>query len=185
MQRINGSFTGADFFPSGWGRSNTVGRYLVPNNLSANTRGKWRRSIVWFHTLIYIDLRPAGHYGHDRVQCWRRDEIFIDNQDLVATGNSFNRLVRLNSPKATVTFFPLDAWRVPEVAFSFGKSVFTEDPRTGSNTKHIDLDKGLQFGLGAGSHTAWACRTRSFDCSFHGRFWRGRSTLAFTYEFGR
>jgi Carboxypeptidase regulatory-like domain len=63
---------------------------------------------------------------------WRRDEISVDNQDLVTPSNSWNRLVGLNSPKATLTFFPKDSWWLPEVAFSFGKSFFTEDPRIGS-----------------------------------------------------
>jgi hypothetical protein len=63
---------------------------------------------------------------------WRRDEIFVDNQDLVTPANSWNRLVGLNSPKATLTFFPKDSWWLPEVAFSFGKSFFTEDPRIGA-----------------------------------------------------
>jgi len=62
----------------------------------------------------------------------RRDEIFIDNQDLVSPTNSSNTLVALNSPKATLTFFPKDSWWVPEVAVSFGKSFFTEDPRIGA-----------------------------------------------------
>jgi len=62
----------------------------------------------------------------------RRDEIFIGNQDLVTPANSRNTLVGLNSPKATLTFFPKDSWWVPEVAVSFGKSFFTEDPRIGS-----------------------------------------------------
>ncbi len=62
---------------------------------------------------------------------WRRDEISFDNQDLVTPANSWSRWVGVNSPKATVTFFPKETWYVPEVAFSFGKSFFTEDPRTG------------------------------------------------------
>ncbi len=63
---------------------------------------------------------------------WRRDEISVENQDLVTPANSSNTLVGLNSPKATITFFPKDSWWLPEVALSFGKSFFTEDPRTGS-----------------------------------------------------
>jgi len=65
---------------------------------------------------------------------WRRDEISIDNQDLVTPANSWNKRVGLSSPKATITFFPQDSWYVPEVAFSYGKSFFTEDPRTGMAT---------------------------------------------------
>ncbi|MFY9728194.1 MAG: TonB-dependent receptor [Bryobacteraceae bacterium] len=63
---------------------------------------------------------------------WRRDEISIDNQDLVTPANSWNRWVGVNSPKATVTLFPEESWYVPQVALSFGKSFFTEDPRMGS-----------------------------------------------------
>ena len=63
---------------------------------------------------------------------WRRDEISIDNQDLLTPANSWNRWVGVNSPKATVTFFPAESWRLPQVALSFGKSFFTEDPRMGS-----------------------------------------------------
>jgi Carboxypeptidase regulatory-like domain len=65
---------------------------------------------------------------------YRREEISIDNQDLVTPANSSSALVGLNLPKATITFFPRESWWVPEVAFSFGKSYFTEDPRTGSAT---------------------------------------------------
>ena len=69
---------------------------------------------------------------------WRRDEIIVDNQDLVAPANSTHTVVGLNSPKATVTFFPKDSWYVPEVAFSFGKSFFTSDPRTGVGNGPVD-----------------------------------------------
>jgi hypothetical protein len=62
----------------------------------------------------------------------RRDEIFVDNQDLVTSANSWSKLVGLNSPKATLTFFPKESWWVPEIAISFGKSFFTEDPRIGA-----------------------------------------------------
>jgi hypothetical protein len=62
----------------------------------------------------------------------RRDEIFIDNRDLVTPADSWSTLVGLNSPKATLTFFPKESWWIPEVAVSFGKSFFTEDPRIGS-----------------------------------------------------
>jgi hypothetical protein len=63
---------------------------------------------------------------------WRRDEIFIDNQDLITPSNSWNKLVGLNSPKATLTFVPNRSWLTPQVSMSFGKSFFTEDPREGT-----------------------------------------------------
>ena len=74
------------------------------------------------------ELSPYFHY----YLGWRRDEIGIDNQDLVTPANSWKTLVGLNSPKAALTFFPKESWWIPEVAVSFGKSFFTEDPRTGS-----------------------------------------------------
>jgi hypothetical protein len=62
----------------------------------------------------------------------RRDEIQIDNQDLVNPANSTHQWAGVNSPKATLTFFPSDNWHVPEVAFSYGRSFFTQDPRIGA-----------------------------------------------------
>ena len=63
---------------------------------------------------------------------WRRDEIDINNQDLLTPANSWNKWVGVNSPKATLTIVPESSWYVPLVAFSFGKSFFTEDPREGT-----------------------------------------------------
>lgn len=65
---------------------------------------------------------------------WRRDQIDIDNQDLINTGNSFQKWVGVNSPKATVSFIPRDTWFLPLVSASFGQSFFTEDPRIGTGT---------------------------------------------------
>lgn len=76
------------------------------------------------------ELSPYFHY----YLGLRRDEIFVDNQDLVVPSDSSHRLVGLNSPKATVTFFPKPSWWAPEVALSFGKSFFTGDPRIGLGT---------------------------------------------------
>ncbi|MGA9352229.1 MAG: TonB-dependent receptor [Terriglobales bacterium] len=63
---------------------------------------------------------------------WRRDEIDIANQDLITPGNSWSKWVGVNSPKATVTIVPEESRYVPLIAFSFGKSFFTEDPREGT-----------------------------------------------------
>jgi len=63
---------------------------------------------------------------------WRRDEIDITNQDLLTPANSWSKWVGVNSPKATLTIVPDDSWYVPLIAFSFGRSFFTEDPREGT-----------------------------------------------------
>ena len=76
----------------------------------------------------YIAARGRAEPIFSLLLGLRRDEILIDNQDLVTPANSSNKLVGLNSPKATLTFFPKESWCVPEVAVSFGKSFFTEDP---------------------------------------------------------
>jgi hypothetical protein len=65
---------------------------------------------------------------------WRRDQISVDNDDLLHFQNSFHRLVGVNSPKATVSFLPKEAWYVPLVSLSFGQAFFTEDPRIGTGT---------------------------------------------------
>src|SRR5208282_25491 len=63
---------------------------------------------------------------------WRRDEIYINNQDLLTPTNSSTEWVGVNSPKATLAIVPKESWLVPLIAFSFGKSFFTEDPREGT-----------------------------------------------------
>lgn len=65
---------------------------------------------------------------------WRRDEISVDNDDLLNPQNSFHKFVGVNSPKATVSFLPKEAWYVPLVSLSFGQAFFTEDPRIGTGT---------------------------------------------------
>jgi len=65
---------------------------------------------------------------------WRRDQIDIDNQDLLLPQNSFHQWTGLNSPKATVSVVPGSAKWAPLVSASAGESFFTEDPRIGSGT---------------------------------------------------
>jgi carboxypeptidase family protein len=63
----------------------------------------------------------------------RRDEINIQNQDLLTPANSWNRWVGLNSPKATFTVLPGNVRIVPLISLSFGKSFSTDDPRLGTD----------------------------------------------------
>ncbi len=65
---------------------------------------------------------------------WRRDQIDVDNDDLLHAQNSFQKWVGVNSPKATVSFLPKDSWYVPLISLSFGQAFFTEDPRIGTGT---------------------------------------------------
>ncbi len=63
---------------------------------------------------------------------WRRDQIDVDNDDLLHAQNSFQKWVGVNSPKATVSFLPKESWYVPLISLSFGQAFFTEDPRIGT-----------------------------------------------------
>jgi hypothetical protein len=65
---------------------------------------------------------------------WRRDEIDVDNDDLLQAQNSFQKWVGVNSPKATVSLLPRQSWYVPMISLSFGQAFFTEDPRIGTGT---------------------------------------------------
>jgi hypothetical protein len=65
---------------------------------------------------------------------WRRDEINFNSQDLLNPRHSFQNWVGVNSPKATVSFLPKDAWFVPLVSLSLGQAFFTNDPRIGTGT---------------------------------------------------
>jgi hypothetical protein len=65
---------------------------------------------------------------------WRRDQIDIDNEDLLHPENSFQKWVGVNSPKATVAFVPRPSWYLPGLALSYGQSFFTEDPRIGAGS---------------------------------------------------
>lgn len=78
----------------------------------------------------YIAAAGAIHRFHYYLG-WRRDEINFNNQDRLVPGRSFEKCVGVNSPKATVSFIPKEAWFVPLVSLSFGQAFFTEDPRIG------------------------------------------------------
>ncbi len=65
---------------------------------------------------------------------WRRDEIDVDNDDLLHAENSSHKWAGVNSPKATLSFLPRDSWYLPLLSLSFGQAFFTEDPRIGTGT---------------------------------------------------
>lgn len=65
---------------------------------------------------------------------WRRDQIDVENDDLLHLQDSFHKWVGVNSPKATVSFLPKQSWYIPLLSLSFGEAFFTEDPRIGTGT---------------------------------------------------
>ena len=77
----------------------------------------------------------GGFRSHFRYYLgWRRDQIDFNNQDLLHRGNSFEKWVGVNSPKATVSFLPKDTWFLPLISLSFGQAFFTNDPRIGTGS---------------------------------------------------
>jgi len=76
-------------------------------------------------------LTPWLHYDLG----WRHDAIDFDNTDLLVPANSYQKWIAVNSPKATLSLLPPEGARLlPTVAFSFGESFFTNDPRIGTGT---------------------------------------------------
>lgn len=65
---------------------------------------------------------------------WRRDEVDVENRDLLHHANSFQRWVGVNNPKATLRLIAPEHWALPSVAFSTGETYFTNDPRIGTGT---------------------------------------------------
>jgi hypothetical protein len=63
---------------------------------------------------------------------WRRDQIGIDNTDLLNPANSFYKWAGVNSPKATLSLLPPGKIGVPSLAVSYGQTFFTNDPRIGA-----------------------------------------------------
>jgi len=70
---------------------------------------------------------------------WRRDEIAFANTDLLSPSHSFDRWTGVNSPKATLHLAAPDRLPLPSLAFSFGETYFTNDPRMGTGTAYASL----------------------------------------------
>lgn len=82
----------------------------------------------------YVALDGAiSKYFHYDVGL-RREEIWIDNQDVINPQNSSDNLAGLSLPKATLTFLPPASASnfLPTVALSCGEAFHTEDPRIGT-----------------------------------------------------
>jgi Carboxypeptidase regulatory-like domain len=65
---------------------------------------------------------------------WRRDEVEVNNQDLLNPVNSFDHLQGVNNPKATVSYLPERSAWLPTASLSWGEAFFTNDPRIGTGT---------------------------------------------------
>ncbi len=64
----------------------------------------------------------------------RREEIWMNNEDLLHPANSFDRPTDLTLPKATFTVFPAGSSAFPSISLSYGEAFHTEDPRISTST---------------------------------------------------
>lgn len=81
---------------------------------------------------------------------WRHDEINFANDDLLHSQNSFRQWTGVNSPKATISFIPKEAWLLPRVSLSFGEAFFTNDPRIQKATPFAPVSTAHSYQLVAG-----------------------------------
>lgn len=105
---------------------------------SANAQGIFGLVTSNDLTLSFVEPYAAvdgklSRYIHFDVG-FRREEIWIDNQDKVNPLNSFDKIAGLTLPKASLTILPPENWFLPTVAFSYGEAFHTEDPRIGTGT---------------------------------------------------
>ncbi len=94
-------------------------------------------TLGFYTPYVALDGGFGKHFHYDLG--WRRDYIDFDNTDLLYPTQSFDRWAGVNSPKANFSILPSGAiW--PSVAFSFGETFFTNDPRIGvSGETHATL----------------------------------------------
>lgn len=64
----------------------------------------------------------------------RQEEIGIQNEDILAPANSFNKPASFTLPKASVTFLPPDGTPLPSLSLSGGEAFHTDDPRIGTDS---------------------------------------------------
>jgi hypothetical protein len=94
-------------------------------------------TLSFFEPYAALDGSLGRHLHYDVGI--RREEIWINNQDLVNPQNSFDRLAGLTLPKATLTVLPPDHSQLPTLALSYGEAFHTEDPRIGTGSAQPTL----------------------------------------------
>jgi Carboxypeptidase regulatory-like domain len=105
---------------------------------SANAQGIFGLVTSNNLTLSFVEPYAAvdgklSRYVHFDVG-FRREEVWIDNQDKINPLNSFDKLAGLTLPKASLTILPPQNGFLPTIAFSYGEAFHTEDPRIGTGT---------------------------------------------------
>jgi hypothetical protein len=94
-------------------------------------------TLSFVEPFVSLDGSIAKHIHYDVG--FRQEQIWMDNWDILNPHNSVNQLATLTLPKGTLTLLPEDRWYLPAVAFSYGESFHTEDPRIGTGTGQSTL----------------------------------------------
>jgi hypothetical protein len=87
-------------------------------------------TLSFVEPFVSLDGVIAKYFHYDVG--FRQEFVWMNNQDLINSQNSFDKLATLTLPKATVTFIPPDSPCLPTVAFSYGEAFHSEDPRIGT-----------------------------------------------------
>jgi hypothetical protein len=87
-------------------------------------------TLSFVEPFVSLDGVIAKYFHYDVG--FRQEFVWMNNQDLINSQNSFDELATLTLPKATVAFVPPDSPYLPTVAFSYGEAFHTEDPRIGT-----------------------------------------------------
>jgi hypothetical protein len=87
-------------------------------------------TLSFVEPFVALDGTIAKYFHYDVG--FRQEFVWMNNQDLINSQNSFDKLATLTLPKATVTFVAPDSSYLPTVAFSYGEAFHTEDPRIGT-----------------------------------------------------
>ncbi len=91
------------------------------------TENKFRLTLI--SPFFAID-GGIGKYIHYDLGL-RRDQVRLDNRDILNPTNSFNSDSGLTTPKATLTLLPPESDHLPMLSFSYGQAFHTNDPRIG------------------------------------------------------
>ncbi len=116
-------------------------RHDAPRNLDLyhyNQQGQQQLTtsnnltMSFIEPFISVERAPPEHFHYNLGV--RQEEVWMNNQDLIDSQNSFNRLATLTLPKGTFTVLPGDRWFLPIIAFSYGLGFHTDDPRIGTGS---------------------------------------------------
>jgi len=113
----------------------------APRNLdlrSADSQGAFHLvtsnslTLTFAEPFVSVDGSLGKYFRYDVG--FRREEVWMNNEDRINPQRSFTKLAGLTLPKATLAILSPDGTVLPSVALSYGEAFHTEDPRIGAGT---------------------------------------------------